>query len=193
MERTTQRFHGFTGAFVARRQPVAFVQGFRDHDPLLAIHQVKGGSFLVGNTDAQFERRQAGLGRQLVVAAHDFNHLSSKHTGPAHGQAGFALLLVQGQDHSVAFDEYFAGPIFRQQLVYRIVEIQAEVGCRVQSRVHERACEPRRITDIGLDDHVAQRPFFRRLLLFRQVELVERAVHRRELAQLGVADQVHAV
>src|ERR1700740_2201628 len=100
---------------------------------------------------------------------------------------------MERENHSIALDEYLACAILWQQFVDRIIKIQAEVGRWVQTRVHQRPGEPRRIPDVGLDNDVPQGALFRRLLLLRLQELVKRAVYLGEFAQFRVSDEVDAV
>src|SRR4029077_18995021 len=133
------------------------------------------------------------FGRDFFKPPNNPPHLASQYAGATYRQASFAFFLMQREDDGIAFDEDFAGSVLRKQFVDRIVEVEAEVGGRVQTRVHQRARQTRRIPDVGLDNHVAQGSFFRRLLLGGEKEFVERAVNGGEFAQLGVADEIDAV
>ncbi len=85
--------------------------------------------------------------------------------------------------------------VLAEQLVDWIVEIQAEVGCRVESFFHQGAGEAGGIADIGFEDHVAQDAYFLGLLglLLGQKKFVERAVHAGKFAQLVGGDKVHGI
>ena len=86
-----------------------------------------GAASWIRDADAEFERRQACLGRLLVVGADDLDHLARQHACPRHSEPGFAFALEEREDHCITFDEHFARPILRHQLVDRLVKIQAEV------------------------------------------------------------------
>ena len=52
------------------------------------------------------------------------------------------------------------GAVLGQQLVDRIVEIQAEVGRRIHASLQQRPGQARGVADIGFENHVAQNFFF---------------------------------
>ena len=116
----------------ARRQPVALVQRLGDHDLLAAIHQVHGSRILVRDPDAQLQRRQSVLERELVVGAHDLDHLPRQSARPPHAKTRFAFPLEQRQDDGIAFDKDLCGAVYGQQLIHRLIEVQAEIRSRIQ-------------------------------------------------------------
>src|SRR5205814_2231604 len=110
--------------------------------------------------------------RLLVIAPHDSDHLASHHAGSRDHEALLVLALEHGQDDRIALNEDFARAVLRQQLVYWLIEIQAEIRGGVQSPFEERSRQVSRISDVRLKNYVAAYFVFRWLLLFHQQEFV---------------------
>src|SRR5208337_3644192 len=180
-------------ALVAGGETVALIDGVGNHDAVLAIHQVERRRILVGDAQANFHLGQAGAFQKFVVLAQQAHNLPRQDAGAADAEHGLALALEQRHDDGIAFEKDFGGAIFRQQLVYRIVEIKTEIRSGVHASFHQRASEARRIAHVGLQDRVANHTILGGLLVFRRQELVEHAIERGELADFVVADQIDTV
>ena len=111
---------------------------------------------------------------------------------PAHGQPWFTVALQEGQNDGVAFQKDFDGSVLGQQLVHRIVEIQTEIRCRIQPRSSsDRVSREESRTSALI---ITCRTIFSSPdLLIRQQELIQRAIHGRELPHFFVGDQIDAV
>ena len=59
-------------------------------------------------------------------------------------------MFEQRENHRVAFDEYRRSLVFRQQFVDGLVEIEAEVRCRIQAAFVQRPREHGRVADVRL-------------------------------------------
>ncbi len=105
----------------------------------------------------------------------------------------FAFALEQRHDDGIAFEEDFNGAELCQQLIDRIVKIQAEIGGGVHALFHERASETRRVSHVGFQDHVLRHAILGGLLVLGRQELVEHTVECGKLADFVVADQIDTV
>ena len=86
-------------------------------------------------------------------------------------------MLQHCQNDRVSLDKNFCGAILRKQLVDRLIEVQAEVRRGVHIAGKQRAREPRRIADIGLQNNVPEhRTLPLRFCFFRKEKLVKCAV-----------------
>src|ERR1019366_3574416 len=169
-------------ALAAGGETVALIDGLGNHDAALAIHEVERRRILVGDTQADFHLGQAGAFQKFVVLAQQAYKLARQHAGAADAEHGLAFAFEQRHNDGIAFEEDFASAVFRQQFVYRIIKIKAEIRSGVHAFFHQRAGEARRVAQIGFQDHVMNDSIPSGLLVFGRQELVEHAVERGEFA-----------
>ena len=116
---------------------------------MFAIHEVQRRRILVGDAEADFHLGQAGAFQKFVVLAQQIHNLPRQDAGAADAEHGFAFALEQRHDDGIAFEKDFSGAVFREQLVYRVVEIEAEIRGGVHAFFHQGTGEARRIAHVG--------------------------------------------
>src|SRR5690242_10985102 len=173
-----RRFAGnkLSRSLAAGGKAIALVERPRNHDSLWAVHQVHRGRILVRNSDAQFQSGQALFLRLLVVSADDRDHLLGENASTRDSQPGFSFALKESKNHGVAFDENGRGSVLGQELIDRLVKIEAKVGSRVQPALEERAGERGGFANVCFENYMAKHLLFARFLFIGKQELVERVV-----------------